>query len=81
MSLFCCQSVIVLFPLKITILRGYRQYYSKVPVIGLLIALITFGMFGTSGGYHILVSRFGRDVRFEKIVEYKSCLTIIPSLC
>jgi len=64
-------TVIVLFLLKITILRGYRQYYSKVPVIGLLIALITFGMFGTSGGYYLLVSRFGRDVRFEKIVEYK----------
>jgi|Deesub1362A_J573_1020465.scaffolds.fasta_scaffold24173_1 cytochrome c2/uncharacterized membrane protein len=64
-------TVMVLFLLKITILRGYRQYYSKVPVIGLLIALITFGMFGTSGGYYLLVSRFGKDVRFERIVEYK----------
>jgi len=64
-------SVLVLFLTKIIIIKGYRQYYSKVPVIGLLIALITFGMFGTSGGYYLLVSNLGRDVKFDKIMEYK----------
>ncbi len=64
-------TVLVLFGLKILIIKIYRQYYNKVQTIGLLIALITFGMFGTSGGYYLLVANFGKDVRFEKIMEYK----------
>lgn len=64
-------TVLVLFGLKIAIIRFYRQYYNKVQTIGLLIVLITFGMFGTSGGYYLLVTNFGKDIRFEKIIQYK----------
>ncbi len=64
-------TILVLFGLKFAIIRAYRQYYNKVQTIGLLIVLITFGMFGTSGGYYLLVAKFGKDVRFEKIMEYK----------
>ena len=49
-------TVMVLFGLKIAIIKVYRRYYPKVQTIGLLIALITFGMFGTSGGYYLLVT-------------------------
>jgi mono/diheme cytochrome c family protein len=64
-------TVLVLFGLKIAIIKIYRQYYLKVQTIGLLIALITFGMFGTSGGYYLLVANFGKDKKFDKIMEYK----------
>jgi len=64
-------TILILFGLKIIIIRFYHQYYSKVQTIGLLIALITFGMFGTSGGYYLLVANFGKGVKFEKIIEYK----------
>lgn len=43
-------TVIVLFGIKISIIRIYRQFYNQVKIFGLLIALITFGMVGTSGG-------------------------------
>lgn len=64
-------TVLILFGLKVVFIEVYRPYYNKVPTIGLLIALITFGMFGTSGGYYMLVSGFGKDTKFEKIMEYK----------
>lgn len=52
-------SVIILLALKITFLRFYRQFYSMAKTLGLLIALLTFGMAGTSGGYFLLVTKFG----------------------
>ncbi|MBI5025499.1 MAG: cytochrome c [Nitrospirae bacterium] len=64
-------TVIVLLCLKISFIRIYKQFYGKVQTIGLLIALITFGMVGTSGGYYLLVTEFGRDKAFDKIMEYK----------
>ncbi len=51
-------TVLILFLLKIAIVKVYRQFYSKVPTLGLLIALITFGMVGTSMGYYLLVTDF-----------------------
>ncbi|MEW6002508.1 MAG: cytochrome c [Nitrospirota bacterium] len=64
-------TVIVLLGLKVSFVRIYRQFYGKVPTIGLLIALTTFGMMGTSGGYYFLVTKFGTDKTFDKIMEYK----------
>ncbi|MFZ3123159.1 MAG: cytochrome c [Thermodesulfovibrionales bacterium] len=40
-----------------------------VKIIGLLIALLTFGMFATSGGYYLLITRFGTDKVFSMIKE------------
>jgi mono/diheme cytochrome c family protein len=48
-------SVLVLLLLKLVMARFYRQYYGHVKVLGLLVALLTFGMAGTSGGYYLLV--------------------------
>ena len=64
-------TVIVLFGVKILIIRIYRQFYNQVKVFGLLIALVTFGVVGTSGGYYLLVTKFGTDMTFDKIMQYK----------
>lgn len=64
-------TIIVLMALKLSFIRIYRQFYGKVQTIGILIALITIGLMGTSGGYYLLVSEFGTDKTFDKIMEYK----------
>lgn len=64
-------TILVLFGVKISITRVYRQFYNQVYVLGLLMAIITFGLFGTSGGYYLLVTKFGTDLTFDKIMQYK----------
>ncbi len=64
-------AVIVLLLLKVSFVRIYRQFYGYVKTLGILIALITFGMVGTSGGYYLLITKFGTDVIFKKIVNEK----------
>lgn len=64
-------AVLILLCLKISIVRFYRQFYGKVQTIGLLIALISFGMVGTSGGYFLLVTRLGTDIPAAKGGEQK----------
>jgi mono/diheme cytochrome c family protein len=54
-------TVIVLFALKVSFLRFYRQFYNQARTLGLLIALVTFGMVGTSAGYYLIVSEFGKN--------------------
>lgn len=39
--------------------------------MGLLIAIVTFGMVSTSGGYYLLVTQFGTDMTFDKIMQYR----------
>lgn len=60
-------TIIVLLFLKVSFLRIYRQFYGQVKIIGLLIALITFGMIGTSAGYYLLITKFGIDVPVKKV--------------
>ena len=64
-------TIIVLFALKLSIIRIYRQFYNQVKILGLLIALITFGVVGTSTGYYLLVTKAGTDVTFDKIMQYE----------
>lgn len=64
-------TILVLFGLKVAFIHFYRQFYGSVKTIGILIALITFGMVGTSGGYYLLVSKFGTDKAFDKLMQYK----------
>jgi hypothetical protein len=64
-------TVLILLCLKISIVRFYRQFYGKVQTIGLLIALISFGTVGTSGGYFLLVTRLGTDIPAAKVGEHK----------
>jgi hypothetical protein len=65
-------SIPVLFGMKLLITRVYKQFYNHVNIYGLLIALITFGMVGSSAGYYLIVSRAGTDISFDKIAQYKN---------
>lgn len=62
-------AVVILLSLKISFVRVYRQFYGQVRTIGLLIALITFGMIGTSGGYYLLIAKFGTDIPLERFIK------------
>jgi len=64
-------AILVLLGVKVLYLRGYRQFYNHAKVFGLLISLITFGMVGTSAGYYLLVSEFGTEKSYDKIIQYK----------
>jgi len=68
-------SVLVLLLLKVSFVRIYRQFYGYVKTIGILIALLTFGMIGTSAGYYLLITNFGTDILFKKAVEEKRGLS------
>ncbi|MEW6571313.1 MAG: cytochrome c, partial [Nitrospirota bacterium] len=59
-------SVIVLLFLKVSFIRIYKQFYGYVKTIGILIALLTFGMIGTSAGYYLLITKFGTEVLLKK---------------
>lgn len=62
-------AVFVLLMLKIVFVSFYRQFYGKVQTLGLLIALLTFGMVGTSGGYYLLVTGFGKGNLISRKME------------
>lgn len=64
-------SVPVLFGMKLLATRVYRQFYRHVNIYGILIALITFGVAGTSAGYYLLVSRMGTDISSDKMAQYQ----------
>jgi hypothetical protein len=67
--------ILVLMGLKISYIKVYRQFYNQTKVIGLVMALLTLGVAATSGGYYLLVSGFGTDVSFDKLMQYKMKLT------
>jgi hypothetical protein len=69
-------TIIVLFCLKLLYIRIYRQFYEHVKMIGVLMALMTFGMVGVSAGYYLLVSEMGTDQSFDKIMQYKTQLVL-----
>jgi mono/diheme cytochrome c family protein len=69
-------AVLVMFCLKLLYIRVYRQFYDRVKLIGLLMALFTFNMVGTSGGYYLLVSEFGTNASFDRSMQYKMQLAL-----
>ena len=54
-------TIITLLAVKLTFIRVYKKFYGQARVLGLVIALTTCGMVGTSGIYYLLVSEFGTD--------------------
>ncbi len=56
------------FGIKVAILKSYRQFYNQAKIFGLLISITTFGMVGVSGGYYLLVTKFGTDAAFDKVL-------------
>ena len=64
-------AILLLLGLKFSILRVYTQFYNQVKIIGILIALLTFGMFATSGGYYLLITKLGTDKAFMEAAAPK----------
>jgi len=54
-------TIITLLAVKLSFIRVYNKFYGQARVLGLVIALTTFGMVGTSGIYYLLVSEFGTN--------------------
>jgi cytochrome c2 len=69
-GLFALTVIILLF-LKVSFVRFYRQYYNKIQTIGILIALMTFGMIGTSAGHYLLITKFGTEKMPKRLAETK----------
>ncbi len=64
--------ILILMAIKSSYVRRYSQFYPQVRTIGMIMALLAFGVTATSGGYYILVSRFGTDASFDKIMQYQA---------
>jgi mono/diheme cytochrome c family protein len=62
-------TIVVLFAIKIAIVKVYRQFYIKVQTIGLLIAVMTIVMVGMTGGYYLLISKFGTAGPVKSVKE------------
>lgn len=62
-------SVFLLLALKIVINRVYRQFYGQLKPMGLVLAFLAFGLVGTSGGYYLVVTKFGTDLTIERALR------------
>jgi len=64
-------AIMVLFVVKVLYIRIYKQFYNQAKVIGLLIALLTFGAVGISAGHYLLVSEFGTDMSYDRLIQFR----------
>jgi hypothetical protein len=64
-------SIIALFLLKVLYVRFFRQFYSHVRVIGVIMGVFSFVLVGLSGGFYLVTSRFGHDLTVDKSVYYE----------
>ncbi|MDP2158239.1 MAG: cytochrome c [Nitrospirota bacterium] len=55
-------SVLLILCFKVLVARIYRQFYAKLQTAGLILAFISFCMIGTSAGYYLLITKFGKDI-------------------
>jgi uncharacterized membrane protein (DUF485 family) len=62
-------TILVLFIIKIVMVKFYRQFYGKVQTIGILIAVLTFVMVGITGGYYLLVTQFATEKAVKQAIE------------
>jgi len=60
-SLFAI-SVLLILCFKILVARIYPQFYAKLQTAGLILAFVSFCMIGTSAGYYLLITKFGKDI-------------------
>ena len=68
--------ILVLLGIKLSFIRVYRHYYEQAKVIGIVIAVLTFGLAGSSGGYYLLVSEFGTDTSFDTLIQYSENMAL-----
>ena len=64
-------TIIILLAVKISFIRFYKKLYGQARVLGLVTALTTFGMVGTSGIYYLLVSEGGTDTMVARSMQSK----------
>jgi len=64
-------AILVLLAVKVLYIRIYKQFYNQAKVFGLLIALLTFGAVGISAGHYLLVSEFGTDMSYDRLIQFK----------
>lgn len=64
-------TVIILLFLKISFIRFYKQFYIRAQMIGIIMAVLSLLMIGTSAGYYLLITGFGTDMNVGKIAEHK----------
>ena len=64
-------TILVIFGIKLSFIKTYRRLYEQVKNLGLIIAILTFGLVSSSGGYYLLVSEFGTDSSLETWARHK----------
>ena len=64
-------TIITLLTVKISFIKFYKKFYGQARILGLVAALTTFGMVGTSGIYYLLVSEFGTDNKVANAMQSK----------
>jgi len=62
-------SVIILVGLKVSFNRKYRQFYGKIPNIGITLAVLALVMIAMSGGYYLIMTGFGTDLSFDRVLK------------
>jgi hypothetical protein len=64
-------SLAALFLLKVLYVRVFRQFYAQVRTIGVIMGVLSFVLVGLTGGFYLVVSRFGHDLTVDKSVYYE----------
>lgn len=59
-----------LFLLKVLYVRIFRQFYAQARTIGVIMGVLSFVLVGLTGGFYLVVSRFGQDLTVDKSVYY-----------
>jgi len=61
-------AIFIIYFLKVLIVRFYKQLMSKVPILGIMLFCLTFGLVAISSGYYFLVSdrEIGKAMRLEE---------------
>jgi cytochrome c553 len=63
-------SLAALFLLKVLYVRIFRQFYAQARTIGVIMGVMSFVLVGLTGGFYLVVSRFGQDLTVDKSVYY-----------
>jgi hypothetical protein len=56
-------AIIVLLVIKISFVYFYRHFYNKLATFGISLVVLSFLMFGASGGFFLLITDFGTSVQ------------------
>jgi len=64
-------SLAALFFLKVLYIRIFRQFYAQARTIGVIMGVLSFVLVGLTGGFYLVVSRFGQNLTVDKSVYYE----------